>query len=486
MAKKKELYNPEDCDRPITSKKGIDVTDSRSEFRKDYSRLIHSPCFRRLQGKTQLFPGAETDFFRNRLTHSLEVAQIATGIASNLNKFDETLNKNQFVIDRDLVEFAAVSHDLGHPPFGHVGEEALDELMRQNGGYEGNAQTFRLLTKIEKRFYRDNGNGFLYNRNGDNRMGLNPTYRSMASILKYDKIIPYKRSKKDETLKAYYSYDSDLIKTIKQKVTGYKNYTPEFKTIECYIMDIADDIAYSTYDLEDCLKANFLNLLDLLGADDNMLKEVLSRVNRNMEKVGFKGNYKIADLRKMIFEIVSDDFFVDIDIKEVLKHTNGGSKDLVKAISSLGYNTLKAINEDGYMRTKLTSKYVGEFISGIELITDNDIPALWEVRLKKGIREKVEVLKNFVYVYVTVSNRVQVPAYRGIEIVNEIYNTLTKDGGYNLLPSDYKNMYLAIPKKDKYRERIICDFIAGMTDRYAIEFYGRLKSENPETIFKPI
>src|ERR1044072_2799677 len=109
-----------------------------SEFRRDYARLIHSPAFRRLQGKTQLFPGTESDFFRNRLTHSMEVAQIAKGIALNLNS-EEFFRDNP--LNTDLVELAALAHDLGHPPFGHNGEYALDERMREHGGFEGKAQT---------------------------------------------------------------------------------------------------------------------------------------------------------------------------------------------------------------------------------------------------------------------------------------------------------------------------------------------------------
>jgi len=125
----------------------------RSAFRRDYGRLLHSPAFRRLQGKTQLFPGHESDFFRNRLTHSLEVAQVAKGIASQINDSEPTFQKDP--IDTDLVEFAALAHDLGHPPFGHNGEAALDDCMKEFGGFEGNAQTLRLLAAVEKKVLKD-------------------------------------------------------------------------------------------------------------------------------------------------------------------------------------------------------------------------------------------------------------------------------------------------------------------------------------------
>ena len=143
------MYNPK-----VDEKRVLDVTkkqgDARSPYRRDVARLIHSPCFRRLQGKAQLFPSDEGDFFRNRLTHSLEVAQIASGIALNLNQNKKELSGTDHAIDVDLVHFAALAHDLGHPPFGHDGERALDQLMRPYGGFEGNAQTLRILARLEK------------------------------------------------------------------------------------------------------------------------------------------------------------------------------------------------------------------------------------------------------------------------------------------------------------------------------------------------
>jgi dGTPase len=251
-----KLYNQNDYIR-LNGASGVDNGRECgwTPFKKDYARLLHAPSFRRLQGKTQLYPGNESDFFRNRLTHSLEVAQIACGIALILNeKYKDDLQDE--AIDLDLVQFAAIAHDLGHPPFGHNGEKALDDLMKQYGGFEGNAQTLRILTSVERKLVRT--------EDGDcDEFGLNLTYRALAAVLKYDTPIALKRDKHEGISKGYYQCEAKLVKAIKQAVAP--NYTGEkFKTIECSIMDLADDIAYSTYDLEDSLHANFVSPLSLL------------------------------------------------------------------------------------------------------------------------------------------------------------------------------------------------------------------------------
>lgn len=244
----------------------------RTAWRIDFARLVHGPAFRRLQGKTQLFP-AESDFFRNRLTHSLEVAQIAKSIAIKLNyeclsqyPNPQDSSDPDYRLNEDLVEFSALAHDLGHPPFGHQGELALDECMREHGGFEGNAQTLRILSRTEKKRTTNERSPEEFVDGIDQRRGLNVTFRSLASILKYDRKI-YNRpanTPSDYVIKGYYSDEEELVKEIKKAVVGSGGIPPKFKTIECQIMDIADDIAYSTYDFEDAMKAGFTSLLDLL------------------------------------------------------------------------------------------------------------------------------------------------------------------------------------------------------------------------------
>ncbi|KAA5545080.1 deoxyguanosinetriphosphate triphosphohydrolase family protein [Adhaeribacter rhizoryzae] len=489
----KKLYNIiSDCDREIPT---INDTAYRNDFRRDYARLIHSSSFRRLQGKTQLFPGVESDFFRNRLTHSIEVAQIAKTIALKLN--EDEFFKNVGKIDTELIEFAALAHDLGHPPFGHNGEEALNELMFDSGGYEGNAQTLRILTKIEKKAFKGNKHHFDYNGNIDNRCGLNLCYRTLAAILKHDKEIPESLGENPFVHKGYYHHDKELVKRIKHNVTGRPGFSDNFRTIECYIMDIADDIAYSTYDLEDAFKAKFLTPLDLLGAKAESLKRVAAKVSRNMEKEGVSTIYSEVDISIIIqdlfyellaytpedivskfnteFTSVSDDELNPRRVAEFASH-----------FASTSYMMALDAAQDGYLRTQLTSTLVNRFIEGVDFEPNEDIPALSKVYLKKQTREEVEVLKNFTFTSQIESSRLKIAEVRGKEIVKTIFDALYKDDrGYQLMPDDYQFVFSRIPSADLYRKRIICDFIAGMTDRYAIEFYGRLKSENPQTIFKP-
>jgi deoxyguanosinetriphosphate triphosphohydrolase, putative len=184
----------------------------RNEYRRDYGRVLHSPAFRRLVNKTQLFPGSESDFFRNRLTHSLEVAQIAKTIALKIKSENSEL---EAIIEPDICEIAGLMHDLGHPPFGHNGEKALDDCMKKNGGFEGNAQTIRIITRIEKKERPE----ILIDAEGkDQRVGLNLTARVIASALKYDECIPKIREPEEKLVKGYYESEKSIIDEVKLKI----------------------------------------------------------------------------------------------------------------------------------------------------------------------------------------------------------------------------------------------------------------------------
>ncbi|HEY8119273.1 MAG TPA: dNTP triphosphohydrolase, partial [Methylophilaceae bacterium] len=265
---------------------------------------MHSPAYRRLQGKTQLFPGIESDFFRNRLTHSIEVAQIAKSIALRINATDLPGKRKTEKIDLDLVSLAGMAHDLGHPPFGHNGEKALDYCMKDHGGFEGNAQTLRILARLEKKgadIAPFSGPGHT-----DKRVGLNLTYRTLAAILKYDQVIPIEskdRSNPDKICKGYYFSEVALVETIKKKIIGRRVKPPKFKTIECQIMDVADDIAYSTYDLEDALKAGFISPMEILAdaANRPLMEKVVDELNKRSSGKEYSFTDVIRSLLQLFF-----------------------------------------------------------------------------------------------------------------------------------------------------------------------------------------
>lgn len=473
----------------------------RTAWRIDYARLVHSPSFRRLQGKTQLFPG-ESDFFRNRLTHSIEVCQIAKGIAMQLNKkyFRDADHlpsrvRERYKISTDLVEFAALAHDLGHPPFGHNGEAALDEWMAPYGGFEGNAQTFHILTRLERKRTSSwppvefGANPFL-----DRRRGLNLTCRALAAVLKYDEKIPV-RTKGAPLKKGYYQEEASLVQQIKEKVTRTKGFSNPLKTVECQIMDIADDIAYSTYDFEDAMKAGFTSPLDILRlrAEPDLLRRIAIKVWKKIDdredvfdenKIPPEFERKIVKAESYVFgllvEICAGLVLKPNEIAEVMADRNDPLRNY--SVVSSAHRAAKRVQEDGYYRTQMTSRLVREFIQGVELKVDPDIPALSKVEVSKRVEKKIEALKRYTFESHIETARLKSFESRGKEIVGTLFECLMENP--DLLPTDWRFRYHAPDADENHRMRCIADFIAGMTDRYALEFYQRQKGGDPGTIFR--
>ena len=481
------MYSPKDEGRFIIEEpsRRLDFEEYRTPYRKDYARIIHSPCFRRLIGKTQLFPGKESDFFRNRLTHSLEVAQIAKSIAIRINnRFKAPRGYPKVAINTDLVEIAGLAHDLGHPPFGHQGEAALDYCMRDCGGFEGNAQTLRILAKLEKKIVNPESPLGFHNQK-DIRLGLNLTFRSLASIIKYDNEIPKTlaerldyaakyQNNKIAPVKGFYYTESDIVKEIKTQILNSKD--NKLKTIECQIMDVADDIAYSTYDLEDGLKAEFYNIFDLIFTDEEIVKNISDKVSQALSKPFT--NDQIRDvLIDLFYTALKPPRFENIEIN------NNNFEDYFLMSAQGAYNTCKKVSKDGNLRTTLTSGLVGQFIRGINFEYNKEEPKLSKVYLNDDIKLKVETLKRFNYESQIQSPRLKIVEFRGKEIVKYIFETLSEEDNFQLMPTDCRKNFELV--NDSEKPRVICDYIAGMTYNYCIEFYGRLTSENAETIFKP-
>lgn len=483
------LYSPSDNGRVLQTD---NPENYRDEWRRDYARLIHSASFRRLQGKTQVFPGHEGDFFRNRLTHSLEVAQIAKSIAIKLNATSEFFQGDRKIAP-DLVEFAGMAHDLGHPPFGHNGEEALDECMREyGGGFEGNAQTLRILSKLEKKVtltapdemvaFDDQGN--------DLRCGLNLTYRSLASILKYDSIIPIRAGdrpadKRNNVVKGYYDSERELVQKIKIAVLG-EPYEGEFKTVECSIMDIADDIAYSTYDLEDVFKSGFHNPLDLFAFPDYIYDSVAKTINNRLSKQYPDSNItvKVNDIQEILFDVFGGIFSFGTEQIQLLSNPVPSNEWKKMYFSVDAQKRASVYAGNGYSRTAFTSNLVQVFLQGIEVKPHKQYPQLHKVQLDLKTFVTVEVLKNITYEAVIRAPALQVVEYRGKDIVKKIFAAISEKNGDRLMPPDFREVF---NKGDQLnRGRAVCDFISGMTDRYAAEFYSRLFGANGMTMHKPL
>ncbi|MCP4571653.1 MAG: dNTP triphosphohydrolase [bacterium] len=222
--------------------------DYRSVFQRGKDRLIHNSAFRRLQAKTQVFLSGEYDFYRTRLTHSIEVSQIAGSIARSLNAEAPHLRPG-FHIDTALVESCALAHDIGHPPFGHAGEATLHRLMKPWGGFEGNAQTLRLITRI-------------IFTSGRSRRGLNPTRAFMDGVLKYKTLF---REWDDPHNHFLYDDQQQYLEFVCEGRPFPDDLAPGkprngFRSLECEIMDWADDTAYSLNDLVDSANAGFVTI----------------------------------------------------------------------------------------------------------------------------------------------------------------------------------------------------------------------------------
>lgn len=380
--------------------------DHRSEFERDRARIIHSAAFRRLQGKTQVFGVYEGDFFRTRLTHSLEVSQIAKGIALTLGA------------DTDLVEAVCLAHDLGHPPFGHTGEHVLHELMRDQGGFEGNAQTFRILTCLEKKHADYDG--------------LNLTYQTLDGILKYKTCIdaeviansPY------GPVKGFYESDQNLVHTILH-ATGNQHE----RSFECQIMDVADDIAYSVHDLEDSMKAGLISPLDFRRPPHPRVTHAV--------------NEKLAPLGVFVSpEQISGELQAIADRLEALEHTAGRAA-----------------------RKMFTRDLIHEFASSVALQPDGRIDAELPTRIR------IEVLKAFESYKVIHNPRVTTLGHKGKEVLRRLFTVLDQGReSIGLFPEDHGEDYerALLDGDDAARKRMICDFLAGMTDSYAMRFYCRL------------
>lgn len=411
---KNKFYNEFDFERLNESKREKNY---RTPFQIDRDRLIHSSEFRRLQGKTQVFIPGEYDFYRTRLTHSIEVAQIGRSICNYLNQLHRDIFSDEYFIDQDLVESACLAHDLGHPPFGHAGERTLNKLMKNYGGFEGNAQTLRLLSEI-----------FYTTENG--RRGMNPSRAFLDSILKYKALFSDFENPKHHFL---YDYQSHYVNFI----FGNKNLPAEFsspeklndfRSIECQIMDWADDSAYSTNDIVDSISGSFITIMKLE-----------KWIERNFDK-----------LSQMQIDIVNE--IINWIRKREFKPRFGS--EIGNLIASCSIKPRKTFMDD------LTERYKYELVITPEAF------------------ERVQLYKKLAVELVFQSSQLHQMEFKGDLMIQGIFKTLESN-----YITELKDMNLLLEFTDKVirnendknkRARLVCDLIAGMTDSFALTNYKRL------------
>jgi dGTPase len=381
----------------------------RTVFQTDRDRIIYSSAFRRLQAKTQVFLSGEFDFYRTRLTHSLEVAQIGRSISSFLKQTSPFLNES-FFIDPHLVEGICLTHDLGHSPFGHAGERTLHQLMKPFGGFEGNAQSLRIISET------------IY-PGLDSRRGMNSSRAFIDGILKYKRLFR-------EDLAAPNQFIYDEQEYLRSFVLGEIDLSEisepnNFRSLECEIMDWADDTAYCLNDLVDSMNAGFLRF---------------ERVKLWAENQNLQG-----------------------------------------ALARHAETILSAIRE-GKAEARF-SKKIGSFIRCCSLV-ERSTPAFsatnrhrFGLLVEPAVRTEADFYKRLSQELVFDHPQLHQLERKARVILEGIFEAFAEcylgTNTSRLLPESFDRI-IRSQQDRRARARVLCDYIAGMTDGFAIRTYKRL------------
>jgi dGTPase len=428
--------------------------DARSPFDVDYARIVHSGSFRRLQGKTQILNLGDSDFYRTRLTHSLEVAQIAGSVARQLAEKYKEHAAAPYLPSLSLIQAAGFSHDLGHPPFGHGGEVALNYCMREFGGFEGNGHTLRLLSKLE---------------NFSEQHGSDLTRRVLLAVLKYPisfgsaanpEIIPRldEAATSIRTLdhdsckppKCYFNTEQDVVDWILRPLNdnerhNFQSFVTEHgkhsrakhKSFDCSIMDLSDDIAYGVHDLEDAIA---------LG----LIKE--------------------KDFRTFVPERDSRCFLDHLK----LKYPNECGGNVYDYVVSKLFGT-------GKERKHFISRLVHYFVTNIEIETleeFNEPLIRYRARIPDAPNQFLSALQKLVVDRVIRTPNVQHLEFKGQKMVVSVFEALRSSPAALLPEDDY-----ALFEESGRDVRVICDYVAGMTDAFLLKTYDRLFSPRMGSVF---
>lgn len=419
-AVRNRFYQAFDTERLSGARDGEDF---RSPFQIDRDRVLHTPSFRRLQNKTQVFWSGEYDFYRTRLTHSLEVAQIGRSICAWLQNSSDLLT-DDFHIDPDLVEAVCLSHDLGHPPFGHAGERSLNHFLAPYGGFEGNAQTLRLLT--ERIF-------------SQRKTGMDPSRAFLDGVLKYKTLWSELKRAGGGPPENHFVYDAQ--ERYLDWALGGRDFPVEwppggardsFKSVECQVMDWADDTAYSLNDLADSVRAGFLT-------------ESSVRKWAEQEEVAVDGPAPLGELVRAI-ERGRIDSFVGHRIGQYVKAAR--------------------LVEDTNFLSGETNRY------------------RYRLSIDEGTATESRIFKRLAFEVVFLSPQLKQLEHKGSFLLRRLWNLLHEryvegraiDGQkFQLLPAEQAREIEEAGTRQE-RARLVCDFLAGMTDGFAARMYQRLFS----------
>ncbi|MEW6982650.1 anti-phage deoxyguanosine triphosphatase [Colwelliaceae bacterium 6471] len=416
--------------------------DHRSPFQRDRARILHSAAFRRLQSKTQVMGSGQSDFYRTRLTHSLEAAQIGSGITAQLRSKYQPLCSQLFPDDDTLIEALCLAHDIGHPPFGHGGEIALHYMMRNHGGFEGNGQTFRIVARLEP---------------FSEHYGMNLTRRTLLGLLKYphtldkltcDNVIEapdnFRQLKASDwhPPKGVYADDSEILNWVlaalsnKDKVLFQqlscrenKHHKTCFKSLDCSIMELADDIAYGIHDLEDAIVTHVVSR-------SNFEQHVIAQLSEVDDKWVQEYSKSLAD------KLFSDQHHLQKD-----------------AIGGLVNYLITSIE-----LTDIGETQWGEFDEAL---------LKYNAKLPPVTASVLQIFKDFVYQFVIKQTSIQRLEYRGQQIVMELFEAIASDPT-RLLPSNTAKRWVLAKENGDNHQRVIADYVAGMTDEYATRLYQTL------------
>ena len=415
-----------------------DVRDPRSEGRRDRDRILYSSAFRRLAGITQVAPANDLHPIHNRLTHTLEVAQIGRSLAENLLRVEENQTAISALggLDPDVVEAACLAHDLGHPPFGHVAEAELDDILKNSkqvaDGYEGNPQTFRILTKLAMR--------------SPDHTGLNLTRATLCAVLKY----PWQRGPADTRASKWGAYASEEDEF--RWAVGLLA-EPEQRGLEAALMDWADDVAYAVHDVEDFYRIGLIPLDRLTLYEEGRNRFVESELRRNPALAA----YNRDDLAAAFNDIVAG---------SPIQEPYSGRK------------------VDRYRLRMFTSSLVSRYVDAVTID-----PTSKELRIPRAARMEVAIFKGLTWQYVIESRALIGQRYGHRTVIRSLFSIICEAGASTrdrrILPEFYRELLDSDPT-DKDIARIAADLIASMTEAHVIVLHHRLTGISMGASLDPI